>query len=320
MGCEYGYRTPSVDQFLLEYESQEQLENLPYMVMRNKNNLTFLPILIALILAVVACGILSAEGGERSQEETNLFEGVTYSKLVYSSPRKMVVHILKVNVAKGTIRPVVTSPDDPDSDRPYRARTTSDFAQEYDVQIAINGGGFHPWYDYKLIYAPHEGDPVAPQGKTISDGFLYEPPSDKDFPMLVFGAKRPVDIGYIETGAKFAVSGTRMLVEEGQLVEGLNNIARAPRTAAGVDKAGHTLIIVVVDGRQAGYSKGATIEELAQILLDNGADNALELDGGGSSTLVLNKDGSPVVLNSPIHQGIPGRERPVATHIGFKIK
>lgn len=289
------------------------------MTMRNKN-LTFLPILIALVLAVAACGILSAGGMERSTEETTLFDGVTYSKLVYSSPRKMVVHILKINVAKGTIRPVVTQPDDPDSDHPYRARTTSDFAKDFNVQIAVNGGGFHPWYDYKLIYTPHEGDPVAPQGMTISNGFTYEPLSDKDFPMLVFGAQRPVDIGYIETGAKYAVSGTRMLVEDGQMVDGLNDLARAPRTAAGVDKAGHNLIIVVVDGRQAGYSKGATIKELAQLLLDNGADNALELDGGGSSTLVLNKDNSPMVLNSPIHQGIPGRERPVATHIGFKIQ
>lgn len=288
--------------------------------MRNKYNLLFLPMVAALILLAGACSILTGRGAESTLEEETLFDGVTYARQVYPSPRRIVVHILKVNVAKGTITPIITPPDDPESDRPYRARTTTKFAQEHNVQIAINGGGFHPWYDYKLIYAPHEGDPVAPQGRTISDGFLYEPAGEKQFPILLFGGKRPVDISYIDTNAKYALSGTRMLVEEGQLVEGLNDFSRAPRTAAGVDKAGHTLIIVVVDGRQVGYSKGATIKELAQLLLDNGAYTALELDGGGSSTLVLNRDGEPIVLNSPIHRGIPGQERPVATHIGFFVK
>ncbi|MEJ2513240.1 MAG: phosphodiester glycosidase family protein, partial [Anaerolineales bacterium] len=43
-----------------------------------------------------------------------------------------------------------------------------------------------------------------------------------------------------------------------------------PRTTAGVDKKGHTLIFVIVDGRQSGYSKGITLIEIAQILIENG--------------------------------------------------
>jgi hypothetical protein len=47
----------------------------------------------------------------------------------------------------------------------------------------------------------------------------------------------------------------------------------------------------------------------------------MELDGGGSSTLVIEgENGEAVVLNSPVHQGANGRERPVATHIGFFIR
>ena len=48
--------------------------------------------------------------------------------------------------------------------------------------------------------------------------------------------------------------------------------------------------------------------------------NAINLDGGGSSTMVIEKDGKPVVLNSPIEGGLAGRERLVANHFGIEIK
>lgn len=288
------------------------------MTIRNKKFIKFILALAALMLAAAACSALTSSAGVQREEQT-LFDGVTYIKETYTDPRKMVVHIVKINVAKSTIRPIVTPADDPASDTPYLARTVSEFAEQFKVQLAINGGGFQPWYDYKLLYYPHTGDPVTPLGRIISDNLSIEPEGDHKFPLLTFSGKRPVDIGYLDHNAKYAVSGIRMLVEEGAIVEGLDNSDLAPRTAAGVDTTGHNLIIVVVDGRQRTYSRGATIQELAQILLDNGADNALELDGGGSSTLVVNTGDGYTVLNSPIHRGIPGMERPVATQIGFYI-
>ncbi|HAY84194.1 MAG TPA: hypothetical protein DCY42_04510, partial [Chloroflexi bacterium] len=254
----------------------------------------------------------------RSTEQ--LYKGVTYIKEVRTDPRDMVIHILKINVARGGIRPLVTPPDRPKSDQPYNARTTSEFAKKFKLQLAINGGGFRPWYDYKLFYFPHSGDKVSPLGTTISENFSFNASEDQELPLLMFGGTRPVEIGYIASKAEYAVSGTRLLVDNGEITEGLDSRKLAPRTTAGVDKKGQTLIIVIVDGRQSGYSKGITLKEIAQILLENGAERALELDGGGSSTLVLNRDGNPVVLNSPVHRGIPGIERPVATHIGFSIK
>jgi exopolysaccharide biosynthesis protein len=51
-----------------------------------------------------------------------------------------------------------------------------------------------------------------------------------------------------------------------------------------------------------------------------GAQNAMSLDGGGSSTMVVQgKDGKPRILNSPIDKRIPGHERPVANHLGIFI-
>jgi exopolysaccharide biosynthesis protein len=83
-----------------------------------------------------------------------------------------------------------------------------------------------------------------------------------------------------------------------------------------VDKAGETLWLIVVDGRQQNYSEGVTLAELAGIAVELGADRALNLDGGGSSTLVMARDRGAKVLNAPIHTRVPMRERPVANHLG----
>ncbi len=78
---------------------------------------------------------------------------------------------------------------------------------------------------------------------------------------------------------------------------------RHPRTAVGVTRDGHFLL-VVVDGRQI-TSRGATLRETAQIMLELGCVNAVNLDGGGSSTMVVRG----LVVNSPSD----GQQRAVAS-------
>ena len=74
--------------------------------------------------------------------------------------------------------------------------------------------------------------------------------------------------------------------------------------------------MVVVDGRQTFYSEGITLNELARLMNFLGAQYAMNLDGGGSSTMVVaGKDGQVRILNSPIDNYMPGRERPVAYHL-----
>jgi hypothetical protein len=78
------------------------------------------------------------------------------------------------------------------------------------------------------------------------------------------------------------------------------------------------LILLTIDGRQAGYSDGATEIETAQWLLALGAYDAINLDGGGSTTMALSDgQGGAMVVNQTIHGGIPGQERPVASHFGI---
>ncbi len=288
----------------------------------NRNRiLKILASIIIIIVVFFSCSRFVLSPSKPDPIKQELFNGVTYQRFVRNSPRDMVIHVVTVKLSKGGTRAMITPPDNPNSDRPMNARTTSEFLEEFNVKIAVNGDGFEPWHDAGISYFPHSGDPVSPLGFARSDKVEYGPSREENKPMLIFGKSRKVDIGYFPGTADHVLSGTRILVENGEVVSGLNNHTLHPRTAVGVNKAGTTLIIVVVDGRQPGYSNGATLVEVAQILIDNGAYTGMELDGGGSSTLVMaDENGNAVVLNSPIHQGIPGNERPVGNHIGIFSK
>jgi len=78
-----------------------------------------------------------------------------------------------------------------------------------------------------------------------------------------------------------------------------------PRTAVGYSQDKRFLVMAVIDGRQPGYSRGIDLYELAGLMLEFGCYEALNLDGGGSSTLVIcNK-----IVN---HPSDPTGPRPVA--------
>ena len=110
-------------------------------------------------------------------------------------------------------------------------------------------------------------------------------------------------------GAVDVLGGNPMLVDRGEVVSGDVDgtdafSARNPRTAVGSTRDGR-LLVVVVDGRQGAYSSGATLRELAELMRSLGAVQAVNLDGGGSSEMVVNG----VIANRPSD----GEERPVST-------
>ncbi|MGW0773419.1 phosphodiester glycosidase family protein [Streptomyces sp. NPDC002835] len=117
----------------------------------------------------------------------------------------------------------------------------------------------------------------------------------------------PVGIAYrprTDSGPvpRTAVGGRELLVVDGvpQSHDGAGNNTAAPRTAVGFSADGRTMHIITVDGRQAD-SGGVTLTELGRMMRKAGAHNALNLDGGGSSTLVARDVGSDAfrVENSP---------------------
>jgi uncharacterized protein YigE (DUF2233 family) len=254
----------------------------------------------------------------------NLYEGVTYRRIVRYLPRPMIAHVLTIDTKEKGIEFLVTPPDS-DGAMPLKARTTSQFLEEFDLQIAINGGGFSPWWSHSPAdYYPHAGDPIAPFGFTASTGKVYWTDDEEEegiLPALFISRRNALSFNNKPNRVHSAISGDRMIVLKGKIAPDLEGEEADPRTAVGINRNGRYVYLVVVDGRQPLYSEGATFTELAQLLIDQGAYIAMSLDGGGSSTMVIEgDDGRPRILNSPIDHYIPGTERPVGTHLGVFVK
>jgi exopolysaccharide biosynthesis protein len=116
-----------------------------------------------------------------------------------------------------------------------------------------------------------------------------------------------------------AISADRYLVSKGQKVGGLNNQIVNPRTAFGTNRNGRYIYLMVIDGRET--SIGATFSEAADLLLTHGVYTAVALDGGGSSTMVVEgMDRLPRLLNTPVNENTPKRERAVANHLGISLR
>lgn len=105
-----------------------------------------------------------------------------------------------------------------------------------------------------------------------------------------------------------SVAGKELLLDDGEIVA--PRTSRAPRTMIGWNAAGD-LLLVTVDGRQPGAAYGMTLVEAADLMRRLGAVEALNLDGGGSTTFV--KKGK--VVNRPSSSG--RRERSVAVAIAI---
>lgn len=89
---------------------------------------------------------------------------------------------------------------------------------------------------------------------------------------------------------------------------------RMPRSAVAFE--GKRVWLVTVDGRQPSYSVGTNSDEFAQFIFDLGARYALNLDGGGSTTFVVRRDGQPIIVNRPSD----GKERPVGNALLITVE
>ncbi|MCL1924190.1 MAG: phosphodiester glycosidase family protein, partial [Defluviitaleaceae bacterium] len=111
-----------------------------------------------------------------------------------------------------------------------------------------------------------------------------------------------------------AVSGAGEILRNGTIVNtgyvpGPN--ARHPRSAVGISEDGQRVFLVAVDGR--GASIGATHAELGQILLSLGAHNAMHFDGGGSTTMAIERPGGSLSL---VNRPSDGSQRRVVNALG----
>ena len=151
----------------------------------------------------------------------------------------------------------------------------------------------------------NDSDKIQPTGLMIQDGVELTPyyqftgPDDPEHGVrLFFGVTDDGEamIGdentYEERKDELyqAVGGRYLLVDEGKAQTYDGDISfeteRAPRTAVGIREDG-SVLLVVIDGRNSGGSAGTTLVETADYMVELGAETALNLDGGGSSTAVI---------------------------------
>jgi hypothetical protein len=292
-----------------------------------KSRLIRITLFILFLLALLVAGYFfyNRERPAPVPMKETLYDGVTYRRIVHVLPRPMIIHVITIDTKSKNINFLVTPPD-AEGEQPLKARTTSQFLAEFHAQIAINGDGFTPWWSHSPAdYYPHVGDPITPLGFSASNGNVYwkgENPTDVGIePTLYISRRNVLSFNNKPDNVYNAISGDRMLIEKNDIVADLDNEELDPRTAIGMNRNGRYLYIMVIDGRQPLYSDGATFYELAKLIKAQGAYFAMSLDGGGSSTLVIQgKDNSPKILNSPIDNYIPGRERPVGNHLGIFVE
>ncbi|NJM48163.1 MAG: phosphodiester glycosidase family protein [Alkalinema sp. RU_4_3] len=294
---------------------------------RLKRSLLFcLKALVILVLMVgLWYGFRLLQRPARTNRQEQLFPGITYQRMARNQPRPVMIHLVDIDLQQPGLAAFVT-PGQATADRTeIPARLTSAFLQEFSMNLAVNGSFFYefrentPW-----DYFPHVGDRVNTVGYSMSDGKAYSEP-EKDWRVLCFMPKNEVQIlAQSNCGgrAQQALAGNLMLLESGQRSPDLNTVKEDkpyPRLAVGLDPGGKHLKLLLVDGKQKGYSEGLWMEEFVTFLQGLGLDRAVNLDGGGSVTLAVAGKGGPRILNAPIHTHVPMRERPVANHLGFRV-
>ena len=257
-------------------------------------------ILVVLLPTAQAVGSGIVEQGIReiSKTQYNVAPGVTeYEWLLNNSSltEQMVGHVMEVKVGSGSTASIAVGYGDDNiqsiaSGRNWAMTETTKQAQSMqtsrDINVvgAINAGG----------YDMSNG---RPSGAFIMSGTQINAPTgttfwiDKDGNAHITSAQE-CNAAFAAGNVVEAVASFGDIFENGHARSGLDDITRASRTAIGI-KADGTVVMLMVDGRQAPYSVGMTMAEVGAAMEELGCVQAVNLDGGGSSTFATQREGEP---------------------------
>lgn len=293
----------------------------------SRNGRSSISVAIALPVASVAfAGACAASPPVASHEkEVRLFRGIRYEQKRIEEPTSARLHVVRIDLKEPGLR-IALSPGDSSKGMEYVASLTSAALKKSRAQLAINASFFHPWKPGRKgsnDFYPQVGDPVNVTGMLLSGGRTVSPAEtvrdNRIDSILCFktGEARILDGQQCPEGFTDGMAAGPRLIADGALRHSRLEIATGthPRTAFGISRDRRTAWIVAVDGRQED-SEGIALSDLAAFFRSLGAWDAINLDGGGSTTLAMEgPDGQPQILNRPIQSGIVGRERPVANQI-----
>ena len=272
-------------------------------------------------------------------ETAQPFLGVTHVRLVERRddlqaeillPRELVIDVLLIDPRAPGIDFTLQPGNGPKPGEVTRV-TTRAFVDQLGAQIGLNVG----FYDTRPAYTDQPPEYYTDLVHTaVAEGVGYSPHpeagapifniSEDNQPMLLH-AKAADTYDTREGPPLFnATGGNQVLVRDGQNVTPDTAYTRAlhPHTVLAATHDGRVLLLTV-DGRQDAYSKGMRTDEIAQLLVDHfDVRDALNLDGGGSTNLVMDDRDDRIansrIVNSPSDHATPqepGRERLIANSL-----
>ncbi len=248
-----------------------------------------------------ANAILPFENGLvlKKKSQTRIREGVYYEKREYRDRNDKPVICYVMIAEPGTVDPVCGLPHAYDNITSGKLQNVMTQAKEaeaaygYDICGAVNG-------DFAF-------SATEPCGTNYQNGVCLS--HNAEFAFFAVKKDGSFFVGYDRDldsfdNVKEAIGGRYLMLKDGKLTDlgyGIDLAAvRHPRTAIGFDDSGR-LFLMEIDGRQPSLSNGASLCDMAMIFIDLGATNAINIDGGGSSTFIT-KDyntGNFVLHNSP---------------------
>ena len=254
-----------------------------------------------------------------------------------TSPRLIRYYIMRIALKTPGLEFVVTGrdvdwgkpmPDYPKRNIRTKRRTVADFMTSArrpvkqgglgkNMVVAFNATPWGPWV------APFNHKYADPPGLVISDGVVVTERKQKA--QFVIYRDGTVDIVKSIPEDKrhevlHTLSGFVINARSGKVVspgKG-DKVSTAPRTVYGLSADRRYLYVLAVDGRQPGWSMGVTNQESAAIIISAGASDSINMDGGGSTTMLYwdAVKRKPIMVNrhSPM-----GYMRPVATSLGVVL-
>lgn len=276
---------------------------------------------LALSLLLLAFACFAADAPEWKK----LCRGIDLATFNAQEPVLQAVYAVRVDLCDKALY-FLTTPPNRERPRETDTQTTGDFLTQHKLALAVNANFFYPCCSKEMQPVDLVGLAVS-AGERVSENLKVEDGAKipdhgsavmtitKDNKVCFAGCDSEQLPEMIKT-AYNAVTGGPVLLKDGANLINRKEDARHPRTAAGTSKDGRYLYFVVIDGRQKGYSGGATLKETAGWLLKAGAYDGINLDGGGSTALVwMGEEEAPVTLNKPSG----GAQRLVGNNIGIGI-
>lgn len=284
-------------------------------------------VVLALLVLACAAGCRAPAPVVKTDQEylQSALQGVVYQQESRGLPRPLVLHHVTVDLQHAGLEVVACVAPPPPNAGPAQAELTlpMKLATDQELLVAVNANAFSPIPDAQGKTSDHwvEKQPVNLLGLAVAAGVVrHEQQAGYGNFWLDQSGKAHIGTPINPADVRTGVAGFEVLMQDGEVLSRQGGPLH-PRTAVGLDASGRYLHLVVVDGRQAGYSEGMSSEELGHYLQQLGCHSALNLDGGGSSILLLGQaPGKLAVMNRPstivLGAHLP---RPVPVMLGVRL-